>query len=99
MPYLRKWYLTKTGKLFNPNFADYKLPNAFDMPALKTILVETYEASGPYGAKSVAEVPINGPAPAIANAVYDAIGVRITDLPLTAEKVLTALKKAEKEGR
>ncbi len=83
------------GRLLNPNFADYKLPNAFDMPKLETILVETYEASGPYGAKSVAEVPINGPAPAIANAVYDAIGVRITDLPLTAEKVLTALKKSE----
>jgi CO/xanthine dehydrogenase Mo-binding subunit len=54
--------------------------------------VETYETTGPYGAKSIAEVPINCPAPAIANAVYDAVGVRITDLPLTAEKVLAALK-------
>ncbi|PIE33514.1 aldehyde oxidase [candidate division KSB3 bacterium] len=83
------------GRLYNPNFADYKLPNAFDMPKLHTILVETYEASGPYGAKSVAEVPINGPAPAIANAIYDATGVRVTDLPFTAEKVLMALKKAK----
>ena len=79
----------------NPNFADYKLLNAFDMPQLETILVETYESTGPYGAKSVGEVPINGPAPAIVNAVYDAVGVKIFDLPLTAEKVLAALKKRE----
>ena len=81
----------ENGKLLNPNFADYKLFNAFDMPKLETILVETYETTGPYGAKSIAEVPINCPAPAIANAVYDAVGVRITDLPITAEKVLAAL--------
>ena len=81
------------GKLFNPNFADYKLPNAFDMPELETILVGTYESTGPYGAKSIAEVPINCPAPAIANAVYDAVRVRITELPITAEKVLAALQK------
>ncbi len=79
------------GKLMNPNFADYKIFNAVDMPELETILVETYEPSGPYGAKSVGEVPINGPAPAIANAIYDAIGVRIFDLPFTPEKVLKAL--------
>ena len=82
----------ENGKLMNPNFADYKIFNAFDMPKLETILVESYEASGPYGAKSVGEVPINGPAPAIANALYDAIGVRIYDLPLTQEKVLKAIQ-------
>ena len=81
------------GQLYNPNFADYKLFNAFDMPELETILVETYEPTGPYGAKSIAEVPINCPAPAIANAVYDAVGVRITNLPITAEKILAALKE------
>jgi putative selenate reductase molybdopterin-binding subunit len=81
----------ENGKLLNPNFADYKLFNAFDMPKLETILVETYEPTGPYGSKSIAEVPINCPAPAIANAVYNAVGVRITELPITAEKVLAAL--------
>ncbi len=81
------------GRLLNPNFADYKLFNAFDMPQLETILIETYEESGPYGAKSIGEVPINTPAPAIANAIYDAVGIRLCDLPMTAEKVLTALKK------
>jgi putative selenate reductase molybdopterin-binding subunit len=81
------------GRLFNPNFADYKLFNALDMPVLETILIETHEPTGPYGAKSVAEVPINCPAPAVANAVYDAVGVRITELPITAEKVLAALTR------
>ncbi len=81
------------GRLLNPNFADYKLFNAFDMPQLETILIETYEESGPYGAKSIGEGPINTPAPAIANAIYDAVGIRLCDLPMTAEKVLTALKK------
>ncbi|PID59109.1 aldehyde oxidase [candidate division KSB3 bacterium] len=84
------------GKLMNPNFADYKVFNAFDMPELETILVESYEASGPYGAKSVGEVPINGPAPAIANALYDAIGIRMYDLPLTQEKVLKAIQSAKR---
>ncbi len=81
------------GRLYNPNFADYKLFNAFDMPKLETILVETHEPTGPYGAKSVAEVPINCPAPAIANAIFHAIGVRIVELPITAEKVLKAIRQ------
>ena len=79
------------GKLLNPNFDDYKILTAADMPPMQTILVETYEPTGPYGAKSVSEVPINGPAPAIANAIADAVGIRLTDLPMTPEKVLAAL--------
>ena len=84
------------GNLLNPNFDDYKILTAADMPELHTILALTDEPTGPYGAKSVSEVPINGPAPAIANAIADAVGVRIFDLPLTPEKVLTALEKAGK---
>jgi putative selenate reductase molybdopterin-binding subunit len=86
------------GRLYNPNFADYKLFNAVDMPKLETILVETHEVTGPYGAKSVAEVPVNGPAPAIANAIFHATGLRITELPITAEKVLKELKRQEKSS-
>lgn len=81
------------GRLYNPNFADYKLLTAFDMPTLETILVETHEVTGPYGAKSVAEVPVNCPAPAIANAIFNAVGVRITELPMTAERILKALQQ------
>jgi len=60
--------LDDAGRPMNPNFLDYKMLGAKDMPRLTTILVETDEPLGPYGAKSISEVPINGPAPAIANA-------------------------------
>ena len=69
--------LDDAGRAVNPNFLDYKIFTAKDMPKLTTILVETDEPLGPYGAKSISEVPINGPAPAMANAVFHAIGVRI----------------------
>jgi CO/xanthine dehydrogenase Mo-binding subunit len=79
------------GQVLNPTFMDYKIFCADDMPALTTILVEAEEPTGPFGAKSVAEIAINGPAPAISNAIYDAIGVRLHSLPMTPEKVLAAL--------
>ncbi len=93
---LEEMQFDEAGRLLNPNFDDYKILTAADMPKLQTIMIPTYEPTGPYGAKSVSEVPINGPAPAIANAVADAIGIRIMDLPLTPEKVLRALKQAGK---
>jgi len=62
-----------------------------DLACLQTILVETDEPLGPYGAKSISEVPINGPAPAIANAVYNAVGIRLRKLPMRPEDVLNAL--------
>jgi CO/xanthine dehydrogenase Mo-binding subunit len=61
------------------------------MPSMTTIVVESFEPTGPFGAKSVAEVPTNGPAPAIANAIRHAIGVRLTRLPMTPDRVLRAL--------
>jgi len=85
------------GRVRNAGFVDYKVMSTLDMPEMTTILVEDTEETGPYGAKSAGEVPINGMAPAIANAVYDALGVRIRNLPITPEKVLQALdvKKAQ----
>ncbi len=79
------------GKVLNPSFMDYKIFCAADMPRLTTILVEDAEPTGPFGAKSVAEVAINGPAPALANAIFDATGVRLRSLPMTPPKVLHAL--------
>ncbi|MBV9282831.1 MAG: xanthine dehydrogenase family protein molybdopterin-binding subunit [Chloroflexi bacterium] len=70
---------------------DYKIFCSDDMPKLTTILVEAEEPTGPFGAKSVAEIAINGPAPCIANAIHDAIGVRLHSLPMTPEKILAAL--------
>jgi CO/xanthine dehydrogenase Mo-binding subunit len=68
------------------------------MPKLTTILVQTNEPLGPYGAKSISEVPINGPAPAIANAIFHATGVRIRKLPIRPEDVLSAIRAAAKNN-
>ncbi len=83
----------RAGKVLNPNFLDYKIPSALDMPEMTTILVETDEPSGPFGAKAAGEVPIDGPAPAIANAICDAVGIRMYRLPATSERVWRGLKE------
>jgi putative selenate reductase molybdopterin-binding subunit len=85
------------GRVLNPSFADYKIATALDMPPLRIFLVETHEPTGPFGAKSVAEIPIDTPAPAVANAIADATGARLRTLPLTAERVLAALRAAADE--
>jgi putative selenate reductase molybdopterin-binding subunit len=85
--------LDAAGRPVNPNFLDYKIFGSKDMPKLTTILVQTDEPLGPYGAKSISEVPINGPAPAIANAIFHAVGVRIRKLPIRPEDVLRALRE------
>jgi CO/xanthine dehydrogenase Mo-binding subunit len=79
------------GKVTTVNFGDYKIPNVKDIPELKTVVLESDMGPGPYHAKGIGENPIGPPAPAIANAVEDAVGVRIRDLPITAEKVYRAL--------
>jgi xanthine dehydrogenase molybdenum-binding subunit len=79
------------GRVLNPNLVDYKLATTLDMPRIDVIIVETQDPEGPFGAKGVGEMGVNPVAAAIANAVYDAIGVRITSLPITPEKVLRAL--------
>ncbi len=78
--------------MLNPNFADYMVPTALDMPHIEMGLVETTEPSGPFGAKSTGELTVLGGAPAIANALYNAIGIRFTELPITPERVYMALK-------
>jgi len=85
--------IDEQGRVRNPNFLDYKLATAADMPELVTILVPTDEPTGPFGAKAAGEVPIDGPAPAILNAVADAVGVRITRIPATPERVWRALNE------
>ena len=85
------------GRSLNPSFVDYKMPLSMDMPPIRTIILETApSAGGPFGAKGVGEDPIIAIGPAIANAVYDAIGVRFHHYPITPEDVLKALR--EKNG-
>ncbi len=80
------------GRIRNPSFFDYKIPAAPDLPDIDVILVDSYEPTGPMGAKSIAEIGINAPIPTIANAVHDAIGVRLKATPFTPERVLRALR-------
>jgi putative selenate reductase molybdopterin-binding subunit len=84
----------ESGRMQFRSFRDYTIATAVDVPEIVSILVPTHEPTGPYGAKAVAEIPINGPAPAIANALFHATGVRVRDIPLTPERVLTALRAA-----
>ncbi|MEA2661187.1 MAG: hypothetical protein QOH08_759 [Chloroflexota bacterium] len=76
-----------------PSLLDYKIPTSLDTPKLEAIIVETLDAEGPYGGKEAGEGPLNPVIPAIANAVYDAIGVRFDETPITADKILDALAK------
>ncbi|NLX09710.1 MAG: molybdopterin-dependent oxidoreductase [Chloroflexi bacterium] len=80
------------GRMLNPRFGPYKIYRADEMPEMGVIFVQTYEPTGPFGAKAVAEIPLDGVGPALVNAVYDAVGVRITDGPLLPEKVWRALR-------
>jgi CO/xanthine dehydrogenase Mo-binding subunit len=84
------------GQLINPNLVDYVLPSLGDMPAvIDPICVETPDRNGPFGAKGIGESALIPVAPAIANAIYDAVGVRIKDLPIKAEKIYLGLETGE----
>ncbi len=84
------------GRILNTNFRDYKIPGVSEMDfPIDLEFVETDDAFGPFGAKGVGEPATVPTAPAIANAIYDAVGVRIRDLPITPERVLAALRKRE----
>ncbi|MHC1770642.1 MAG: molybdopterin-dependent oxidoreductase [Flexilinea sp.] len=79
------------GALRERRFGDYHIFQAEEMPEIQSILINNYEISGPYGAKGLGEIPIDGVGQAVANAVYDAVGVRIYDLPILPEKVWAKL--------
>ncbi|VCU68887.1 4-hydroxybenzoyl-CoA reductase subunit alpha [Pigmentiphaga humi] len=88
----------ENGRLANGNFADYTMPTADAVPMLRSGIVESIDPNGPYGAKGASECAILPGAPAIANAVYDAVGVRIAELPITPEKVLAGLRALRERG-
>lgn len=81
------------GRARERDLRDYHLFLAHEMPELTTIFVETFEPSHPFGVKAVAEIPMDGVAPAVGNAVLDAAGVQIDSIPITPEKVWQALKQ------
>jgi putative selenate reductase molybdopterin-binding subunit len=81
------------GAAVNLDLNSYHIYSAIDMPEIIAEFIPTHEPTGPFGAKAAAEIPINGPAPAVINAIYNACGVRIRDLPITPEKILRGLRK------
>ena len=85
----------ENGKLINPDFVDYIVPSALDVPEIKPILVEPIEPNGPYGAKGIGEPALNPTMAAITNAIYNATGIRVTSLPVSPEKILNELKKRD----
>jgi CO/xanthine dehydrogenase Mo-binding subunit len=96
---LMEQVITDNGVMLNPQFADYKIPTTLDCPDLdnyKSAIIETAHRDGPWGAKGVGEGTMVCSSPAIANAVYDAIGIRFHEIPITPEKVLKALKEKQK---
>jgi len=88
--------VTENGKVMNPGFLDYIIPTAMDVPDITPLLVEPVEPNGPYGAKGIGEPALNPSMSAITNAIYNATGIRIKELPVSAEKILAELKKKKK---
>lgn len=93
---LSEQVILEKGECMNPNFRDYKILTAKDTFPIQAPVLETHDPDGPYGAKGIGEPGCVPTAPAIANAIYDAVGVRIKDLPITPERVLAAIR--EKKG-
>ena len=90
-----EYLFNENGRMMNANFTDYHIFSMRDAPRIKAIIVPSYEDTGPFGAKSVSEICINGPAPAIANAIYNATGARLYEFPFTPEKVLNAIRAVQ----
>jgi len=92
---LSEGLIWEEGIVLNPNFQDYRIFYINDVPPMKSIMVESVDPDGPYGAKGLGEPGLVPTAGAIANAIYDAVGVRIKSLPITSEKILRAIKEKE----
>ncbi|MCK6540923.1 MAG: molybdopterin-dependent oxidoreductase, partial [Anaerolineales bacterium] len=88
--------IVKDGKVLNPDLLDYRLFTSADMPVIETFIIETDDPGGPFGAKGVGEMGGTPTAAAIANAIYDAVGVRMTQVPMTPQRVLAALDEKAK---
>ena len=92
-----EYYMDSDGRLANSSLLDYRMPTSLDLPMIDTVIVEVPNPSHPYGVRGVAEVPLVPPMAAIANAIYDAVGVRMTSLPMNPGAVSKAI--AEANGR
>ena len=86
---------SEAGKNYSNSFMQYKIPSRIDVGTIRVEFESSYEPTGPLGAKSIGEIVINTPSPAIANAVQNAVGVKIRELPITAEKIYNEMNAME----
>ena len=91
-----EYFFNDQGEMVNSSFLDYRMPTSLDLPMIDTVIVEVANPGHPYGVRGVGEVPIVPPMAAIANAVHNAIGVRMTHLPMNPGRVLEALWKQQR---
>jgi xanthine dehydrogenase molybdenum-binding subunit len=84
---------SEQGELRNATFLDYRMPTCFDVPMIEPVIVEVPDPQHPYGVRGVGEVPICPPPAAIANAIYHAVGVRLTQLPMSPHRVWEAIAR------
>jgi len=89
--------LDENGKMINPSLHDYRVPTAMELPEIDSTIVDSYDPTAPFGVKESGEGPVQPTIPAITNAIYDAIGIRFTELPITPEKVLKTLHEKNKK--
>lgn len=87
------------GKIKHDRFSNYLIPTAMDIPDLEKIIIESPESTAPYGAKGIGEPVMLGVAPAVLNGIYDAVGVRMTTIPVTPDNLLVAIKEMERKGQ
>ena len=85
------------GKILNPGLLEYKTPGVYDHPRIESIIIESIDPEGPFGAKEAGEGSLAAVLPAIANAIYDAVGVRMDELPMTPDRILEALRRQWRE--
>ena len=90
--------VNRFGLHSGPSLLDYRMPTAPDTPEIEAFIVESLDPEGPYGAKEAGEGPLHSAIPALANAIHDAVGIRLRHLPFTPAKVLAALREAQPSG-
>jgi CO/xanthine dehydrogenase Mo-binding subunit len=94
-----EYYFNDQGHMMNSSFLDYRMPTSLDLPMIDTVLVEVANPGHPYGVRGMGEIPIVPPMAAMANAIHNALGVRMTSLPMSPGRILEALWEKEKAGK
>ena len=88
-----EYFYTEDGTMANSSFLDYRMPTTLDVPMIEPVIVEVPNPRHPFGVRGVGEAPIIPPLPALANAIYDAVGIRMECLPMSPSAILEALEK------